>query len=75
MGIRVDEEALAYQLKKRGCEERAEMPFQKAIIDKELAKLRNGTGIIITNPETLIQPGLLEKLKRFENTENGLTKR
>lgn len=36
MGIRVDEDALAYQLKKRGCEERAEMPFQKAILDKKL---------------------------------------
>ena len=36
MGIRVDEDALAAQLKKAGCEERAELPFQKAIINKEL---------------------------------------
>lgn len=36
MGIRVDEDALAYQLKKRGCEERAEMPFQKGILEKKL---------------------------------------
>lgn len=36
MGIRVDEDSLVSQLKKAGCEERAEMPFQKAIIDKEL---------------------------------------
>ena len=36
MGIRVDETALAEQLKKSGCENRAELPFQKAILNKEL---------------------------------------
>lgn len=36
MGIRVDENSMVSQLKKAGCEERAQMPFQKAIIDKEL---------------------------------------
>lgn len=36
MGIRVDETALASQLKKAGCEERANLPFQKAILDREL---------------------------------------
>jgi aspartate--ammonia ligase len=36
MGIRVDEDSLASQLKKAGCEERAELPFQKAILDKQL---------------------------------------
>ncbi|MBO7387748.1 MAG: aspartate--ammonia ligase [Lachnospiraceae bacterium] len=36
MGIRVDEKSLAEQLKKAGCEERAELPFQKAILNKEL---------------------------------------
>ena len=36
MGIRVDEAALAEQLKKSGCEDRAELPFQKAILNKEL---------------------------------------
>lgn len=36
MGIRVDEDALKEQLKKAGCEERAELPFQKAILNKEL---------------------------------------
>ena len=36
MGIRVDETSLAEQLKKAGCEERAELPFQKAILNKEL---------------------------------------
>ncbi len=36
MGIRVDEESLKEQLKKAGCEERAELPFQKAILNKEL---------------------------------------
>ncbi len=36
MGIRVDENSLASQLKMAGCEERAELPFQKAILDKEL---------------------------------------
>ena len=36
MGIRVDEDSLAAQLKLAGCEERAELPFQKAILNKEL---------------------------------------
>lgn len=36
MGIRVDETSLASQLKLAGCEERAELPFQKAILNKEL---------------------------------------
>jgi aspartate--ammonia ligase len=36
MGIRVDEESLLSQLKKAGCEERAELPFQKAILNQEL---------------------------------------
>ena len=36
MGIRVDAESLAEQLKKAGCEERAELPFQKAILNDEL---------------------------------------
>ena len=36
MGIRVDEESMARQLKLAGCEERAELPFQKAILNKEL---------------------------------------
>ena len=36
MGIRVDEKSLKEQLEKAGCEERAELPFQKAILNKEL---------------------------------------
>ncbi|MDO4650800.1 MAG: aspartate--ammonia ligase [Eubacteriales bacterium] len=36
MGIRVDEKALVEQLEKAGCPERAELPFQKAILNKEL---------------------------------------
>lgn len=36
MGIRVDENSLATQLKLAGCEERAELPFQKAILNREL---------------------------------------
>lgn len=36
MGIRVDEESLSRQLKLAGCEERAELPFQKALLNKEL---------------------------------------
>ncbi len=36
MGIRVDEKALEEQLKKAGCEERRELPFQKAILNGEL---------------------------------------
>ena len=36
MGIRVDEDSLKSQLKKAGCEDRAELPFQKAILNKEL---------------------------------------
>lgn len=36
MGIRVDEDSLELQLKEAGCEERAELPFQKAILEKKL---------------------------------------
>lgn len=36
MGIRVDEESLLKQLEIRGCMEKAEMPFQKAVLNKEL---------------------------------------
>lgn len=36
MGIRVDEDALQKQLEIAGCPQRAEMPFQKAILNKEL---------------------------------------
>lgn len=36
MGIRVDENSLLEQLQKAGCPERAELPFQKAILQKEL---------------------------------------
>lgn len=36
MGIRVDETALMRQLRDAGCVERAELPFQKAILDREL---------------------------------------
>lgn len=36
MGIRVDEISLLEQLEKAGCPERAELPFQKAVLNKEL---------------------------------------
>ncbi|WP_026512119.1 MULTISPECIES: aspartate--ammonia ligase [unclassified Butyrivibrio] len=36
MGIRVDEDSLKTQLEKAGCTDRAELPFQKAILNKEL---------------------------------------
>ena len=36
MGIRVDEEALSNQLKISGCEERGNLPFQKALLNGEL---------------------------------------
>ena len=36
MGIRVDKDALLSQLEKAGCPERAELPFQKSIINEEL---------------------------------------
>ncbi|MCD8232364.1 MAG: aspartate--ammonia ligase [Clostridiales bacterium] len=36
MGIRVDEIALMEQLEKAGCPERAELPFQKAILEQKL---------------------------------------
>lgn len=36
MGIRVDEESLMRQLKIRGCEERAELAFQKALLEGKL---------------------------------------
>ena len=36
MGIRVDEDSLKEQLEKAGCTERAELPFQKALLEKKL---------------------------------------
>ena len=36
MGIRVDRDALLGQLQKAGCPQRAELPFQKAILDEAL---------------------------------------
>ena len=36
MGIRVDEQSLKEQLDKAGCPERAELPFQKALLNHEL---------------------------------------
>ncbi|AEB75118.1 aspartate--ammonia ligase [Clostridium botulinum] len=36
MGIRVDEDALKYQLKKANCEERAELEFHKMLLEKKL---------------------------------------
>jgi len=36
MGIRVDEEALQNQLVLAGCEDRAKLPFQKAILEQKL---------------------------------------
>ena len=44
MGIRVDKDALEAQLKISGCEDRAELPFQKAVIDGQLP-LTVGGGI------------------------------
>lgn len=44
MGIRVDEKSLASQLKKAGCEDRAELPFHKALLQGELP-LTIGGGI------------------------------
>ena len=36
MGIRVDEKALLSQLEERGCSERAELPFQKSLLEGKL---------------------------------------
>ena len=36
MGIRVDAQALREQLEKAGCPERAELPFQKAVLEDRL---------------------------------------
>ena len=44
MGIRVDEKSLKEQLEKAGCQERAELPFQKAVLNGELP-LTIGGGI------------------------------
>lgn len=44
MGIRVDAASLAEQLKKSGCEDRAALPFQKAVLNDELP-LTIGGGI------------------------------
>ena len=42
MGIRVNAESLAEQLKKAGCEERAELPFQKTLLNGELPQTIGG---------------------------------
>ncbi|ACV23412.1 aspartate--ammonia ligase [Slackia heliotrinireducens] len=42
MGIRVDEDSLLEQLKKAGCEERANMPFHRMILEKELPYTMGG---------------------------------
>ena len=44
MGIRVDEISMRYQLKKRGCEERSQLPFHKMLLDGQLP-LTIGGGI------------------------------
>jgi len=44
MGIRVDEEALKYQLKKSNCEDRASLPFHRMLLNGELP-LTMGGGI------------------------------
>ena len=44
MGIRVDKDSLLSQLKKAGCEDRMELPFQKAILEEKLP-LTIGGGI------------------------------
>ncbi len=36
MGIRVDREALLSQLEKAGCPERAQLPYQRAVLNEEL---------------------------------------
>ncbi|MBQ1627840.1 MAG: aspartate--ammonia ligase [Treponema sp.] len=42
MGIRVSPESLLRQLKERGCEERANLPFQKKLLNGELAYTLGG---------------------------------
>ena len=42
MGIRVDPETLKKQLAVRGCEERAKLPFQKALLNGELPQTIGG---------------------------------
>ena len=42
MGVRVDPETLRRQLTIRGCEERAELPFQKALLNGELPQTIGG---------------------------------
>ena len=42
MGIRVDEESMARQLKLAGCEERAELPFHKMLLNGQLPQSIGG---------------------------------
>ncbi len=42
MGIRVDKEALKRQLQERNCMERAELPFQKALLNDQLPQTIGG---------------------------------
>ena len=47
MGIRVDEVSLKEQLDKAGCPERADLPFQKAILNKKLPYTMGGAKHIL----------------------------
>jgi aspartate--ammonia ligase len=42
MGIRVDAETLKQQLAKRGCQDRAELPFHKALLEGKLPQTMGG---------------------------------
>ena len=42
MGIRVSPESLKRQLEERGCPERAELPFQKKLLNGELSYTLGG---------------------------------
>jgi aspartate--ammonia ligase len=54
MGIRVDEEAMKHQLAISNCEDRASLPFHKALLNGELPDTYvgdgDGLGMILPNP-------------------------
>ena len=62
MGIRVDEDALDRQLTIAGCDDRRELPFQKAILNKELPYTDPGLSDTTTDGvrKLFVQDGLLE---------------
>ena len=77
MGIRVDKKALLSQLKKAGCEERKDLPFQKAIINEELPYTIGGRHrtvpylYVLPAQSTHWRSTVLSVARRYDRTVRG----